>query len=529
MRVANRGNQCARQPASDLLDLAAGMPRSIDLSSLAVGGMLVLLWSVAGWAGWSLLGLYSDAAYYLTEIIARGGFSAFDDQQRLFMIAATQVPVLIALKLGVTDLKWLVPLYSFTLLAVPALFYSLALLHARHDESLLGWVVAAIALVFLPSCLFSIGEYNMPYAAVVLATTYLASPRALSARDGAILLLVAVFLLRAYELLLFLGPLLAALAVRRLPLDTLQDAEAWRRRSPRTFYFAIMALPVLLAVCAYQARIGFPLVAIAAAIAMVAAAGAWPGLQSRLSGVLLVVVAGLFLAGAVMAASSPRLTGGASGSLGLFSVSLRDSIAFPNPQLLLLVAAVAVAAVALRLNSRLLVATGAALLVVLALLPLAQLRQWPATPIASLHYNSRLLAGLVLAAGLATLVLRGTGTGPGRRWLLAACAAAVALLPSTFFAAAEWREAVMDLRRGLQNRPAPPDASEAPPSLKRWYIAFPADAKQTPVIATLVRPPDSPGGRPPQQSQRPVPAAGAGDDEAPAFDDRIGSRYRWRD
>ncbi len=509
------------------------MPSSERFPTLAVGGMLVLLWAVAGWAGWSLLGLYSDAAYYLTEIIAEGRFSAFDDQQRLFMIAATQIPILIALKFGVTDLKWLVPLYSFTLLAVPALFYSLALLHARHDESLLGWVVGAIALVFLPSCLFSIGEYNMPYAAVVLAATYLASPRPLSAREDAVLLLAAVFLLRAYETMLFLGPLLAALAFRRLSAETLQGAEAWRQRSPRLFYFAVMALPVGLAACIYQARLGFPLAAIAVAIAMVATAKARPGLPSRRSDIVLIAVSALFFAGAVIAASSPRLAGGASGSLGLFSTSIKDSIAFPNPQLILLAAALAATGLALRLNSRLLLAAGAVLLVALALLPLAQLRQWPATPIASLHYNSRLFAGLLLAAGLALLVLRGTANGPGRRWLLASCAAAIALLPSTFVAAAEWRDAVMDLQRGLQGRTAPTAASEAPPTLKRWYIAFPADAKQTPVIATLVRPPDLSGSPaslpPPRRPANPAQTTGAADDDAPSFDDRIGKRYRWRD
>lgn len=498
------------------------MPSSERFPTLAVGGMLVLLWSVAGWAGWSLLGLYSDAAYYLTEIIAKGGFDSFDDPQRLFMIAATQVPVVIALKLGVTDLKWLVPIYSFTLLAVPALFYSLALLHARHDENLLGWVVGAIALVFLPSCLFSIGEYNMPYAAVVLAATYLASPRALSAREDAALLLAAVFLLRSYETMLFLGPLLAALAIRRVPSETLQGVEIWRQRSPRVFYFAVMALPVGLAACIYQARIGFPLAAVAAAIAMVAASKTHFGLPSRRSGIVLIVVAALFLAGAVIAASSPRLTGGASGSLGLFSSSLRDSIAFPNPQFILVTAALAVAAVALFLKSRLLIVVAAVLLVALALLPLAQLHHWPETPIASLHYNSRLIGGLLLAAGLAVLVLRGTADGPGRRWLVAALAGAVALLPSTFYAAAEWREAVMDLQRSLEGRSEPPALSDVPPSLQRWHIAWPADAKIATYIASLVRPPDSPDR---QSSLRPARAAGEGD--PPAFDDRI-SRYRWQ-
>ena len=244
------------------------------------------------------------------------------------MIAATQVPILVALKLGVTDLKWLVPIYSFTLLAVPALFYSLALLHARHDESLLGWVVGAIALVFLPSCLFSIGEYNMPYAAVVLAATYLASPRPLSARGDAFLLLAAVFLLRSYETMLFLGPLLAALAVRRVPSETLQSVEIWRQRSPRLFYLAVMALPVALAVCIYQARIGFPLITIAAAIMLVATSKARPGLPSRRSGIVLIVVTALFLAGAVIAETTLWPTTVLSRLMSFCSRNSARSIAF---------------------------------------------------------------------------------------------------------------------------------------------------------------------------------------------------------
>ena len=508
----------------DLLDFSAGMPNSERFPTLAAGGMLVLLWAVAGWAGWTLLGLYSDAAYFLTEIIARADFNSFDDQPRLFLVAATQVPILVALKLGVTDLKRLVPIYSFTLLAVPALFYSLALLHARHDENLLGWVVGAIALVFLPSCLFSIGEYNMLYAAVVLAATYLASPRPLSALDDAFLLLTAVFLLRSYETMLFLGPLLAALAVRRVPSETLQSLEIWRQLSPRLFYFAVMALPVALTACIYQARIGFPLLAIAATIVMVANSKARPGQPSRRSGIVLIVVTALFLAGAIIAASSPRLAGGTSGSLSLFTASLRDSIAFPNPQLILAAAALAVAAVALRLNSRPLLAAGAALLILLALLPLAQIRQWPATPIASLHYNSRLFAGLLLAAGLAFLVLRGTAAGPDRRWLVTALAGALALLPSTFFAAAEWREAVMDLQRSLEGRSAPPAVADLPSSLARWHIAWPTDAKMAAYIANLVRPPDSPGRQPSPQSG---PANDAAENDPPAFDGRL-NRFRWQ-
>ena len=229
-------------------------------------------------------------------------------------------------------------------------------------------------------------------------------------------------------------------------------------------------------------------------------------------------------AGAIIAASSPRLAGGTSGSLSLFSASLRDSIAFPNPQLILAAAALAVAAVALRLNSRPLLAAGAALLILLALLPLAQIRQWPATPIASLHYNLRLFAGLLLAAGLAILVLRGTAAGPGRRWLVIALAGATALLPSTFFAAAEWRAAVMDLQRNLEDRSAPPADADLPPSLVRWHIAWPADAKMAAYIANLVRPPDSPGRQPSPQSG---PVSHAGEDDPPAFDGRL-DRFRWQ-
>ena len=56
--------------------------------------------------------------------------------------------------------------YSVALFALPAALYHLALARVRHDAVLLGIVIAAVAVVYLPTSFFIIGEYNATFAAV---------------------------------------------------------------------------------------------------------------------------------------------------------------------------------------------------------------------------------------------------------------------------------------------------------------------------------------------------------------------------
>lgn len=181
-------------------------------------GALGLLWGLALWSSWQSRGLYLDGSYYLLEAIRGGGFAPYDFLPgRAFAMWLTQLPVAAALALGAGDTHWLARLYSLGLLGLPTLLYSLALWRARHDAVLLALVIAAIALVFQTTSFFIVGEYNTAYAAAILAATLLAT-----GGSEIILLAAAALALKTYEAFVYLGPLLAGLALwRKRPLPAL--------------------------------------------------------------------------------------------------------------------------------------------------------------------------------------------------------------------------------------------------------------------------------------------------------------------
>src|SRR6185295_998627 len=111
----------------------------------------------------------------------------------------TQLPVLIALQLGVTDTHALAVLYSAALFALPAGLYHLALARVRHDPVSAAVVLVAIALVYLPTSFFIIGEYSAAYGAVTAAMTVLLTSDRRRLRDALVVLALAVLCLRSYE------------------------------------------------------------------------------------------------------------------------------------------------------------------------------------------------------------------------------------------------------------------------------------------------------------------------------------------
>src|SRR5215475_14335364 len=72
-------------------------------------------------------------------------------------------------------------------------------------------VIAAIAIVFMTTSFFIVGEYNTAYAIAVLVAVRLATAKRLTVVDGVFLAVVAWLAVRTYEAMLYLGPLLAAM------------------------------------------------------------------------------------------------------------------------------------------------------------------------------------------------------------------------------------------------------------------------------------------------------------------------------
>jgi hypothetical protein len=145
----------------------------------------------------------------------------------------TQVPPMLALSFGVTDLHWLARLQSFGLFAVPTGLYSLALWRVRHEPALLTTTMAAIAIVFMSTSYFIIGEYNTAYACAILSAVTLCTIGRPCVRDGVLLAFTAWLSARSYEHMVYLGLLLGIMTVTVLVRVTSGDRLALRIASRR--------------------------------------------------------------------------------------------------------------------------------------------------------------------------------------------------------------------------------------------------------------------------------------------------------
>jgi hypothetical protein len=185
---------------------------------LVYRGAVLLLWALAAWNAFACRGLFWDGAAFLVNIVDLDRFHDFYPA-RAHVGYVTQLPVLLAVDLGVRDLRALAILQSAALFALPAALYHLALARLRGDALAVAVVLAIVAGIYLPTSFFIIGEYNAAYAAVTAAMAVVLTSRG-GRRDGAILVLLGALCLRSYEAMVYLGPLIAAAVLW----------STWRRR-----------------------------------------------------------------------------------------------------------------------------------------------------------------------------------------------------------------------------------------------------------------------------------------------------------
>jgi hypothetical protein len=184
----------------------------------AYRAVVVLLWGLAAYATVASRGLFWDGSSFLVNILDHGRFHDFY-VARAHVDWLTQVPVLLLSGFGVHDTRVLSMAYSAALFGVPTALYHLALARVRRDAVLLGIVIAAVAVVYLPTSFFIIGEYNATFAAVTagMAVTMTSRDSRLGGNsrlgDASLLCVLGVFCVRSYEAMVYLGPLLAAAIV----------------------------------------------------------------------------------------------------------------------------------------------------------------------------------------------------------------------------------------------------------------------------------------------------------------------------
>ena len=174
--------------------------------------VVLLLWGLAAYATATCRGLFWDGSSFLVNILDQGLFHDFY-VARAHVDWLTQAPVLLLSKFGVRDVRLLAIVYSAALFGLPTALYHLALARVRGDAVLLGIVIAAVAVVYLPTSFFIIGEYNATFAAASAAMAVAVTARKNHLGDAALLCLLGVFSVRSYEAMIYLGPLLAAAIV----------------------------------------------------------------------------------------------------------------------------------------------------------------------------------------------------------------------------------------------------------------------------------------------------------------------------
>ena len=171
-----------------------------------------LIWGLALWHSWESRGLFVDGSAFLVQIARREWFFDFY-APRLYAMVLGQAPIMTAIFLGVTDLHLLARLLSLGLFALPTALYHLALVRVKDDAVLLAVVIAAIAVVFMTTSFFIVGEYNTAYAIAVLVAVRLATAKQLTVVDGLFLAVMGGLAVRTYEVMIYLGPLLSLMVV----------------------------------------------------------------------------------------------------------------------------------------------------------------------------------------------------------------------------------------------------------------------------------------------------------------------------
>ena len=178
--------------------------------SLMPAAILVFLLSLI-FAVFTARSLYQDGAYYFIRVLTDFGFTEIIPY-RSYAGYLFDFPTVIALKLGVTDIALLQIAFGIGCFSIWPLAMAFCYWLSPKDS----WIVVlACATGYLNAAFIAIGEHIVAHAFFWPVCFVVLFARPLTPLAAAGLLVSSLILLRCYESLLFLGPLLAGLALWR--------------------------------------------------------------------------------------------------------------------------------------------------------------------------------------------------------------------------------------------------------------------------------------------------------------------------
>jgi hypothetical protein len=138
-----------------------------------------------------------------------------NEPSRFFTYLFTELPTILALRAGVTDLNVLINVFSSWMLAAPLLFWGIALWKVRKE--ILFWpFVMMFAFVYFNGNFFIIGEYNLAFGLEACCLALLLRKEANTPIDYAVLFASAFLSIMSYPSSMFMGALLGGLSLAKL-------------------------------------------------------------------------------------------------------------------------------------------------------------------------------------------------------------------------------------------------------------------------------------------------------------------------
>jgi len=191
---------------------ALGWPERLE--SGARWAVPVVIAAIAVNGVYASIGLFADGSYSMLGMLQRGGYFVYDPA-RWYADIVTQTPVVLAIHLGVNDVATLIRTQSLGLVAIPLAAW-VGALAAQWKRHFYWAIVVMFAVTELNTGFVAIGEFSFAYSLVALSSALLLRRDRMKWWQAVTLVLVASALVRSYEALAYLGPILLALAIVRL-------------------------------------------------------------------------------------------------------------------------------------------------------------------------------------------------------------------------------------------------------------------------------------------------------------------------
>ncbi len=159
------------------------------------------------------LALAGDGSYYLVRIIATG--EVFGTDQRYLGNLIRQSPVLLAIRSEVTSTYTLALLLGVGQIVIPALLWSLAVLHARADRVAFAAVTVTAGICAGTTWFFSVSENVIAMPLTALVAVVLWQPATWSRGNAAVAIAASTVLVASYETSMVTGLVLAGWGLMR--------------------------------------------------------------------------------------------------------------------------------------------------------------------------------------------------------------------------------------------------------------------------------------------------------------------------